>query len=132
MQFLLSLVALALIVYGVTSANLLWVFAGVAAVALLSSGRLGRATAGDASRFVCFGKALIGPLWRQLLLAALVCSGLAGWASHKDPFAATSGYLWLVGLALIVAAGFLHDRKASEISVTDTEAASSDGTEGTK
>ena len=70
MQFLFSLVALGLIIYGVISANLLWVFAGVAAVALLASGRLGRATAEDANRFLRVGKALIGPLWRQLLLAA--------------------------------------------------------------
>src|SRR3954453_19313384 len=101
MQFLLSLVALALIVYGVTSANLLWVLAGVAAVALLSSGRVGSATAEDASRFVRFGKKLVGPPWRQLLIASLVCSGLAGWSFRQDPFAMTSGYLWLAALALI-------------------------------
>src|SRR4051794_35191487 len=115
MQFLFSLVALALIIYGVISANLLWVFAGVVAVALLASGRLGKATAEDANRFLRFGKGLIGPPWRQLLLAALICSVLAGWSAHKDPFAGISGYLWLAGLMLVIAAGILHDRRVTKV-----------------
>jgi 4-amino-4-deoxy-L-arabinose transferase-like glycosyltransferase len=118
MQFLLFLVAIGIVVYGVITSSLPWVMAGTLAIGLLSSGRLGTATAEDAKRFNQFVKTVLGPPWQQLLLAALLCTGIAGWTFHQDHFAITSVYFWLAALFLMLGAGFLHDRTVLVVSST--------------
>ena len=118
MQILLFLVAIAAVVYGVINSVLPWVMAGTLAIGILSSGRLGTTSTEDAKRFTGYFKGLLGPPWRQLLLVALLCSGVAGWTFQQDRYALTSAYFWLAALGIILGAGFLHDRKRLADSVT--------------
>ena len=110
MRLLLFLIAVGIVVFGVVSASLLWVLIGACAIALLRYEQGGVALDGEIQRFVKLVKRLLGPMWRQLVLAACVCIAIAGWTTNKSAFSLLGVVCWLVAIGLLVGAGFVHDR----------------------
>lgn len=110
MQLLLLLLALGVIAYGVINNHLLSVLGG-ALVAWLAYNPFWRT---DAEQDGVFFKAtlhrLLGQLWKQLLLFALIGAAEASWLAQRDIFARPPGYLWGAGLLFCLLAGYLHDR----------------------
>lgn len=110
MRLLIPLLVVLMVVYGVVAGSPLWVIAGAAAAALMASGRLGTVGPEDAGRISSLVKRAAGPPWRWLIFGAVLCAALGAWLSQQDPFAMSGLYVWLLALALLVAAGLLHDR----------------------
>ena len=120
MRFLLMLIAIGTVIFGVASSTLLWVFVGACAIALLWRGQSGAVLDKDVQQMGKFLKSVIGPRWRQLLLTSLICTGIAGWTVTRSDFSMIGVLGWLAALGLILAAGFVHDRRSSSKSSFST------------
>lgn len=109
MRILILLIAVGVVAYGVVNDHLGSVLAG-AFIAWISHSPFWRVSAEkDASRFKTVVQGMLGQVWQQLLLLALLCSLAAGWLAHKDVFSRNAGYLWALGLLLCLIAGYWHD-----------------------
>ena len=110
MRLLVPVLVILIVVYGVAAASPMFVIAGAAAAALLASGRLGTFSPEDAGQINILVKRAAGPPWRWLLFGAALGAVLAAWVSQQDQFSMAGFYVWLLALALLIAAGLLHDR----------------------
>ena len=119
MRLLIPLLVILLVVYGVAAGSPLWVIAGAAAAALLASGRLGALGPEDAGQMNVLVKRAAGPPWRWLMFGAVLCALLAAWVAQQDQFSMTGFYVWLVALAMLLAAGLLHDRTRGAAAAED-------------
>ncbi len=110
MRLIVPLLVIIVVVYGVVAGSPLLVIAGAAGAALLAGGRFGRLGPEDASQFNHLAKRAAGPPWRWLIYGAGLCALLSAWISQQNQFTFSSFYVWLLALALLLAAGLLHDR----------------------
>lgn len=120
MRFLLMIIVIGTVIFGVVSSTLLWVFVGACAIALLWRGQSGAALDKDVHQMGKFLRSVIGLRWRQLLLTSLICTGIAGWTVNRSDFSMIGVSGWLAALGLLLAAGFVHDRQASSQSSSST------------
>ncbi len=119
MRLLAPLLVVLIVVYGVAAASPLLVIAGAAAAALLASGRLGTVSSEDAGQMNILVKRAAGPPWRWLLFGAFLCAVLAAWISQQNQFSMSGFYVWLLALALVIAAGPVHDRTRPPVAPED-------------
>ncbi len=107
MQFLLLLLAILLAVFGIAAKSLAGLIGGAICMLIYT---LTSRRQSDVKRIAQTARTLFGQPWQILTLFAVGCSGAAALITYRDPFDRTSTYLWLLALALIGLAPFLHDR----------------------
>lgn len=110
MQLILLLLALVAALFGALSGNTGGLVLAAFCIFLSASGLVQRTTAEQESQLARGIERLAGEPWFLLMVAALLFAGSAALLAGQDPFNRSNGFLWLLSLLLILAAGWLHDR----------------------